>query len=124
MLTDHPIFVVFLGMVALAIALVAELRPPKLRPPKLLALLERSMHSSTQLPVRLAPLALSSSVASLGIVVVTSVGRKSGHLDADTAQALIGAALLSLRVYPTAARVLLARAQAGTDAAGATSVRA
>jgi hypothetical protein len=73
----------------------------------------------------LAPLALSSSVASLGIVVViTNVGLKSGHLVADVAQALIGAALLSLLVYPTAARVLLARAQAGTAAAGASSARA
>jgi Kef-type K+ transport system membrane component KefB len=70
----------------------------------------------------LAPLALSSSVASLGIVVVvTSVGLKSGHLDADIAQALIGAALLSLLVYPTAARVLLARAQAGVARAVAPS---
>jgi len=73
----------------------------------------------------LAPLALSSSVASLGIVVVvTSVGLKSGQLDADVARALIGAALLSLLVYPTAARVLLARAQAGIAAAGAASARA
>jgi len=73
----------------------------------------------------LAPLALSSSVASLGIVVVvTSVGLKSGQLDADVARALIGAALLSLLVYPTAARVLLARAQAGMATAGVASARA
>jgi Kef-type K+ transport system membrane component KefB len=71
---------------------------------------------------QLTPLALSSSVASLGIVVViTSVGLKTGHLDPDIAQALIGAALLSLLVYPTAARVLLARAQGGTAAAGTSS---
>jgi Kef-type K+ transport system membrane component KefB len=73
----------------------------------------------------LAPLAPSSSVASLGIVVVvTSVGLKSGQLDADVARALIGAALLSLLVYPTAARVLLARAQAGMATAGVASARA
>jgi Kef-type K+ transport system membrane component KefB len=60
----------------------------------------------------LAPLALSSAVASLGIVVVVAnVGLKSGHLSSDIAQALIGAALLSLLVYPTAARALLARAR-------------
>jgi Kef-type K+ transport system membrane component KefB len=113
---------VFLGLVALAIALGAGLRPPKL-----LALLPRTMHTSTQLPVRLALLllALSSSVASPGIVVVvTSVGLKSGQLDPDIAEALIGAALLSLLVYPTAARVLLARAQAVTVAAGSSSARA
>jgi Kef-type K+ transport system membrane component KefB len=73
----------------------------------------------------LAPMALSSSVASLGIVVVvTSVGLKSGRLAPDVAQALIGAALLSLLVYPTATRALLARAQAGTDRAGAASEQA
>ena len=73
----------------------------------------------------LAPLALSSAVASLGLVVViTSVGLKSGHLDPDIARALVGAALLSLLVYPTAARALLAPAQAGAAAAGATSARA
>jgi Kef-type K+ transport system membrane component KefB len=225
---EFALLAVFLGLVALAIALGAGLRPPKL-----LALLARTMHSSTQLPVRLAllllatliflsqrfgfeaaigafaagmivgvaargpegedfrkkidavcfgwfapfffvgtgvafdvaalgrdlktmllvpaflllflltrglpawlyrrdlprrelaPLALSSSVASLGIVVVvTSVGLKTGQLDADVAQALIGAALLSLLVYPTAARVLLERAQAGTVAAGSSSARA
>jgi Kef-type K+ transport system membrane component KefB len=59
---------------------------------------------------QLLPLALCSSVTSLGIVVViANVGRRSGHLQAHVAQALIGAALLSLLIYPTAARVLLAR---------------
>jgi Kef-type K+ transport system membrane component KefB len=71
----------------------------------------------------LAPLAMSSAVASLGLVVViTNVGRKSGHLDPDIAQALIGAALLSLLVYPTATRALLARA--GSDPAPAASLSA
>jgi Kef-type K+ transport system membrane component KefB len=66
----------------------------------------------------LAPLALSSSVASLGIVVVvTNVGLKSGHLDPDVAQGLIGAALLSLLICPTAARALLAREESGITAA-------
>jgi Kef-type K+ transport system membrane component KefB len=70
----------------------------------------------------LAPLALCSAVASLGLVVViTNVGRKSGHLDSDIAAALIGAALMSLLVYPTAARVLLSRAGDGTVATAATS---
>jgi Kef-type K+ transport system membrane component KefB len=59
---------------------------------------------------QLLPLALCASVTSLGIVVViANVGRRSGHLEAEVAQALIGAALLSLLIYPTAARVLLAR---------------
>ena len=73
----------------------------------------------------LAPMALSSSVASLGIVVVvTSVGLKSGHLAPDVAQALIGAALVSLLVYPTATRVLLARAKDRKDDAGPTRAKA
>jgi Kef-type K+ transport system membrane component KefB len=72
----------------------------------------------------LAPLALSSAVASLGIVVVVAnVGLKSGHLTPDVAQALIGAALLSLLVYPTAARALLARAQVGVGSTLANPAR-
>ena len=66
----------------------------------------------------LPPLALSAAVSSLGIVVViANVGLRSKQLGADTAQALIGAALLSLLVYPTAARVLLARQDAAPDGA-------
>lgn len=57
----------------------------------------------------IAPFGLCSAVASLGIVVVvTSAGQKSGHMHAETANALVGAALLSLLVYPTAARALMA----------------
>ena len=73
----------------------------------------------------LAPLAMASSVASLGIVVVVAgVGLKSGQLDADVSQALIGAALLSLLVCPTAARALLARAPAHSAQAAAPPGRA
>ncbi|MBN8493629.1 MAG: cation:proton antiporter [Burkholderiales bacterium] len=73
----------------------------------------------------LAPLAMASSVASLGIVVVVAgVGLKSGQLDADVSQALIGAALLSLLVCPTAARALLARAPATSAKAAAPPARA
>jgi Kef-type K+ transport system membrane component KefB len=65
---------------------------------------------------QLLPLALCSSVSSLGIVVViANVGHRSGHLQTYVAQALIGAALLSLLIYPTAARVLLARRDAAID---------
>ena len=65
---------------------------------------------------QLLPLALCSSVSSLGIVVViANVGCRSGHLQAHVAQALIGAALLSLLIYPTAARVLLARREGAID---------
>ena len=67
---------------------------------------------------QLLPLALSSAVTSLGIVVViANVGRRSGHLAADVAEALIAAALLSLLIYPTAARMLLARQRSPVDPA-------
>ena len=57
------------------------------------------------------PFALCSGVASLGLVVVIAhVGVESKHMNPDIAQALIGAAMLSLLIFPTLARVLLARA--------------
>lgn len=56
------------------------------------------------------PFALYSAVASLSLVVViANVGLKSQHMSPDVAQALIGAALLSLLLYPTLARMLLPR---------------
>jgi Kef-type K+ transport system membrane component KefB len=125
-----PFFFVGTGVAFDVAALGRDLQTMLLAPTFLLLfLLARGLPAwlyRRDLPQReLAALALSSSVASLGIVVViTSVGLKSGHLDADVAQALIGAALLSLLVYPTAARMLLARAQAGRTAAGTGSARA
>jgi Kef-type K+ transport system membrane component KefB len=125
-----PFFFVGTGVAFDAAALGRDMQTMLLVPMFLvLFLLARGLPAwlyRRDLPKReLAPLALSSSVASLGIVVViTSVGLKSGHLDADVAQALIGAALLSLLVYPTAARVLLARAQAGRATADPSSARA
>jgi Kef-type K+ transport system membrane component KefB len=125
-----PFFFVGTGIAFDAAALGRDLKTMLLVPAFLLLfLLTRGLPAwlyRRDLPhSELAPLALSSSVASLGIVVViTNVGLKSGHLDPDVAQALIGAALLSLLVYPTAARVLLARAQAGTAAAGSNSATA
>jgi len=60
-------------------------------------------------PERL-PFALSSSVASLGLVVViTHIGLRTRSMNPDIAQALIGAALLSLLVYPTLAGFLVSR---------------
>ena len=60
-------------------------------------------------PERL-PFALFSGVASLGLVVViTQVGLRTKDMNPDIAQALVGAALLSLLVYPTLAGILLSR---------------
>jgi len=64
----------------------------------------------------IAPFALFSSVASLGIVVVVAgAGVKSGQMHAETSQALVGAALLSLMIFPTAARMLMAGKPAGRE---------
>ncbi len=61
----------------------------------------------------LLPFALSTSVTSLGLVVViTHVGLQTNHMSPDIARALVGAALLSLLVFPTLSRILLSRAQA------------
>jgi uncharacterized membrane protein YjjP (DUF1212 family) len=58
----------------------------------------------------LLPFALSSGVASLGLVVViTHVGLQTKHMNPDIAQALVAAAVLSLLVFPTLARILASR---------------
>lgn len=58
----------------------------------------------------LPPLALFSSVASLGlIVVIAQIGLRAKNMNQDIAQALVGAALLSSLLYPTLAGVLLGR---------------
>jgi Kef-type K+ transport system membrane component KefB len=60
----------------------------------------------------LLPFALSTAVTSLGLVVVIAhVGLQTKHMNPDIAQALVGAALLSLLVFPTLSRALLSRAQ-------------
>jgi Kef-type K+ transport system membrane component KefB len=56
------------------------------------------------------PFALSASVPSLGLVVViTQIGVRANDMKPDVAQALVGAALLSLLLYPTLAEFLLSR---------------
>jgi Kef-type K+ transport system membrane component KefB len=64
------------------------------------------------------PFALSSGVASLGLVVViTRVGLQTRHMNPEIAQALVAAALLSLLLFPTFARVLLSRAAPSASSA-------
>ena len=56
------------------------------------------------------PFALSSAVASLSIVVViTEIGVKSGEMHSHIAAAMVGAALLSLLLFPTIAGALMSR---------------
>ena len=64
------------------------------------------------LPERV-PFVLASAVASLSIVVViTEIGVRSRTMNPDIAAALVGAALLSVMLFPTIAGVLLSRATA------------
>jgi len=59
-------------------------------------------------PAERTPFILASSVASLSIVVVvTEIGLRAGTMSSDIAAALVGAALLSLMIFPTIAGVLL-----------------
>jgi Kef-type K+ transport system membrane component KefB len=56
------------------------------------------------------PFALSSAVASLSIVVViTEIAVRARTMSSDTAAALVGAALLSVMLFPTVAGILLSR---------------
>lgn len=56
------------------------------------------------------PFALSSSVASLSIIVViTEIGVRASVMSSDIAAALVGAALLSVLLFPTIAGALLSR---------------
>ncbi len=70
---------------------------------------------------QLLPFALSSAVPSLSItVVITGIGTAVGAMNPDVAAALVGAALLSILLFPTIAGALLAR----STPAGETSVTA
>ena len=56
------------------------------------------------------PFVLASGVASLSIIVViTEIGLRARTMSHDIAAALVGAALLSLMIFPTIAGVLLSR---------------
>jgi Kef-type K+ transport system membrane component KefB len=64
--------------------------------------------------------AFSASVASLGLlVVITQIGLQRKIMNPDIAQALVGAALLSLLLYPTLAGVLLSRVSTPAPPPGA-----
>ena len=59
------------------------------------------------------PFALSLAVPSLSIIVViTQVGVRAGVMNPDVSAALVGAALLSVMLYPTLAAALLSGASA------------
>jgi Kef-type K+ transport system membrane component KefB len=61
-------------------------------------------------PVDRVPFALSSAVASLSIIVViTEISVRRGTMGTDVAAALVGAALLSVMLFPTIAGILLSR---------------
>ena len=59
------------------------------------------------------PFALSSAIPSLSIIVViTEIGVRAGTMNAQTAAALVGAALASALLFPTIAGILLSRSSA------------
>ena len=61
-------------------------------------------------PAERLPFALYCSVASLSLVVViTDIGVRTGSIDAKVAAAMVGAAVLSVLVFPTVAAALLRR---------------
>jgi Kef-type K+ transport system membrane component KefB len=62
------------------------------------------------------PFAFASAVPSLSvIVVITEIGVKAGSIHPDIAAALVGAALLSVLLFPTIAGVLLGRTPVPDD---------
>jgi Kef-type K+ transport system membrane component KefB len=67
-------------------------------------------------PAQRLPFALSSAVPSLSIVVViTEIGLRTKAMHPEVAAALIGAALLSVLLFPTIAAALLARQEGRTS---------
>lgn len=64
------------------------------------------------------PFALSSAIPSLSIIVViTEIGVRTRQMNPDVATALVGAALLSVMLFPTIADVLLGRSHSRAPAA-------
>lgn len=68
-------------------------------------------------PGTLAPLALMAASALPLVVAITDVGVETGRLATDTAASMVGAAMLSVLIYPALALVLLRRS--GAEAAPA-----
>lgn len=104
-----PFFFVGTGLAFDLPALFRDLRTMLLLPSFLvLMLLVRGLpvllYRRELLPLQRLPFALSSSVSSLGLVVVlTEIGRRTNAMAPDIAQSLVGAALLSTLIFPTAA---------------------
>lgn len=107
-----PFFFVGTGMGFDLPAIASDLRTMLLLPSFLVLLLVVRglpvwLYRRDLAPSQRLPFALSSSVASLGLVVViTEIGRHTQAMNGDVAQALIGAALLSTLVFPTLAGIL------------------
>jgi len=68
------------------------------------------LYRNSILPAQRLPFALSSAVPSLSIIVViTEIGLRARIMNHDIAAAMIGAALLSVLLFPTVAGALMAR---------------
>lgn len=66
-------------------------------------------------PGTVAPLALMSASALPLVVAITDVGVRAGELESSTAASMVGAAMLSVLIYPAVALALLRRAVARED---------
>ena len=66
-------------------------------------------------PGTLAPLALMAASALPLVVAITGVGVETGRLSSDTAASMVGAAMLSVLIYPALALVLLRRSEAEAE---------
>lgn len=66
----------------------------------------------------LLPFALYSGTALPLVVAITEVGLETGRMRTDSASALVGAAMLSVLVFPLAAMMLRRRARANAEGAG------
>jgi hypothetical protein len=70
-------------------------------------------------PAQRLPFVLASAVPSLSIVVViTEIGTAAKKMNSDIAAALVGAALLSIMVYPTIAGFVLQQGRGPEPASG------
>jgi len=121
----YPFFFVGTGIKFNMAALGADLTSILLVPVFLLLLLiirgaPVLLYSNAITPAQRLPFALSSAVPSLSIIVViTEIGVQAKTVNHDVAAALVGAALLSVMLFPTLAGALLSRLSSGAPSAEA-----
>jgi len=120
----YPFFFVGIGIKFDATALVQDLATMLLVPTfAFLFLFARGvpvlLYRRAMTPAQRLPFVLASAVPSLSIIVViTEIGTAAKKMTTDIAAALVGAALLSIMVYPTIAGFVLQREEAPRPLSG------